>query len=169
MDLDERIASLRSAIELEIAHARSEAIAQLLDITTQVREAQTEADREALFEHARRTFAQPAVLDFLKALPPARSHATHPRPPGHLQAQWFARVRVAEIQLYHAAAIKLGRSSGDIYSALKSQIDAAREAYREQFLTPVNGTADYLHGEFVRTLANDDAKLLGPAYPGPLV
>ena len=49
------------------------------------------------------------------------------------------------------------------------EIDAAREAYREQFLTPVNGAADYLHGEFVRTLANDDAALLGPGYPGPLV
>lgn len=166
MDLDERIASLRSAIELELAHARSEAIAQLLDVTTQLREAETEADRAALLEYASRTFAQPAVLDFLKALPPGR---TQSRPLGHLQAQWFARVRVAEIQLYHAAAIKRGRSSGDLYSALKSQIDAAREAYRERFLTPVSVTADYLHGEFVRTLANDDAKLLGPAYPGPLV
>ena len=28
---------------------------------------------------------------------------------------------------------------------------------------------DYLHLELVRSLANDDAILLGPNYPGPLV
>jgi hypothetical protein len=88
---------------------------------------------------------------------------------GDTRAQRFARVRVAEIQLYHAAQIKTGRATGDIYGALRAQMDAAREAYREKFLTPVNGTADYLHAEFVRTLANDDAALLGPTYPGPLV
>jgi hypothetical protein len=84
-------------------------------------------------------------------------------------AQRFARVRVAEIQLYHAAQMKSAGAAGDVYTALKPQMDAAREAYREKFLTPANGTADYLHAEFVRTLANNDAALLGPAYPGPLV
>jgi hypothetical protein len=64
--------------------------------------------------------------------------------------------------------MKTGRAVGDLYAALKTQMDAARDAYREKFLTPVNGTADYLHVEFVRTLANDDAALLGPGYPGPL-
>jgi hypothetical protein len=78
-------------------------------------------------------------------------------------------VRVAEIQLYHAAAMKNGRTSRDVYAALKTEMDAAREAYREKFITPANGTADYLHAEFVRTLASDDASLLGPTYPGPLV
>jgi hypothetical protein len=28
---------------------------------------------------------------------------------------------------------------------------------------------DYLHLEMVRSLADDDAILLGPSYPGPLV
>jgi len=27
---------------------------------------------------------------------------------------------------------------------------------------------DYFHVELVRTLANDDASMLGPDYPGPL-
>ena len=57
--------------------------------------------------------------------------------------------------------MKSGRASKDVYAALKAEMDAAREAYREKFLTPVNGTADYLHIEFVRTLAGDDASLLG--------
>jgi len=88
---------------------------------------------------------------------------------GDLRAQRFASVRVAEIQLYHAAEVKTGRTSSDLYGVLRPALDAARAAYTEQFLTPVNGVPDYLHQEIVKTLANNDAKLLGPQYPGPLV
>jgi hypothetical protein len=160
MSLDERIAELRSAVDAEIAGARSSAIEDLLRFAGRMR---AEADGEAVLEEARRIF-EPSVVEFLKTLAPARLGDDN-----HLRAQRFARVRVAEIQLYHAAGIKSGRDARDLYASLKSQMDAARDAYREKFLTPVNGTADYLHAEFVRTLANDDAALLGPAYPGPLV
>jgi hypothetical protein len=51
---------------------------------------------------------------------------------------------------------------------LKSELDKAREAYRQQFLAGHSSMTDYLHVEAVRTLANDDATLLGPDYPGPL-
>jgi hypothetical protein len=155
MTLDALIADLRAAV----GRARSEAIRDFLDLAARVRAASTEADRSAVLEEAGLIFAeQPAAVDFLKSMAPVRFSA----------AQRFARVRVAEIRLYHAAAVKAGRAAGDVYSALRPEMDAARKAYREKFLTPVNGTADYLHGEFVRTLANDDATLLGPAYPGPL-
>jgi hypothetical protein len=161
MTLDERFADLRSEMDAEIVRARGEAIADLLRAAAQMRAASTEADWSAAFEDAEDTFGDDsAALEFLRTFAP---------PPVSLPAQRFARVRVAEIQLYHAAAMKTGRASGDVYSALKTQMDAAREAYREKFLTPVNGTADHLHAEFVRTLANDDAALLGPGYPGPLV
>jgi hypothetical protein len=166
MKVEERIADLRSAIDAEIALARRQAISELLGLAALVRSA-TEADRNVAFEEADRMFAkEPAVLEFLKTLAPPAPISHEEK---HLRAQRFARVRVAEIQLYHSTAMKTGRATGDIYSALKSQMDAARDAYREKFLTPMNGTADYLHGEFVRTLANDDAVLLGPDYPGPLV
>jgi hypothetical protein len=165
MKLDERFADLRSTIEAEIAEARRHGIADLLRAATRVRRISSDAERTAAFEDANRIFdGDPAILEFLKSL----------AAPGfpeekHLRAQRFARVRVAEIQLYHAAAMKSGRASGNVYEALKAQMDAAREAYREAFLSPVNGTADYLHVEFVRMLANNDAALLGPGYPGPLV
>ena len=160
MNLDERFADLRSAVDAEVARGRREALADFLRIAARVRAASNEAERTAAIEDAERTFAgHAAAVEFLKTL----------APPPVSRAQQFARVRVAEIQLYHAAAMKAGRASGDVYSALKTQIDTARDAYREKFLTPVNGTADYLHTEFVRTLANDDAALLGPGYPGPLV
>jgi hypothetical protein len=51
---------------------------------------------------------------------------------------------------------------------LRPHIDAARGAFRENFLLPLGGVPDYLHQELVKTLAKEDAVLLGPSYPGPL-
>ena len=59
------------------------------------------------------------------------------------------------------AAISIG--------ALEEPINAARDAYRRQFLDATPGMTDYLHEELFHTLANDDTALLGPQYPGPLV
>ncbi len=146
---DQHIDGLRGAVKTEIARVLDD----FVRAASKVR-----AAHEAL-DDACKTFAEhPKAVEFLKSLAPAPVS----------RAQHFARVRVAEIQLYHAAAMRSGRASRDVYGALKAQMDAAREAYREKFLAPVNGTADELHVEFVRTLANDDATLLGPNYPGPL-
>jgi hypothetical protein len=167
MTLDERFSEFRALIEADIVRARREGIADVLRVAARVRRASSDAERVVAFEDARKTFdGNAAVLEFMKTLAapaPVSNEETS------LRAQRFARVRVAEIQLYHAAAVKNGRVARGVYAALKVQMDAAREAYREMFLTPPNGTADYLHAEFVRTLANDDAALLGPEYPGPLV
>ena len=86
----------------------------------------------------------------------------------HSAALRFARVRVAEMQLYQASQVKSGRATRDLYGALAPAIDAARGAFRERFLLPLDGIPDYLHQELVRTLAKEDAVLLGPSYPGPL-
>jgi hypothetical protein len=167
MTLDERFAEFHALMEAEIARARREGIADVLRVAARIRRTSNEAERIVAFEDASRTFpGNAAVLEFfttLLARPPVSEEETS------LRAQRFARVRVAEIQLYHAAAMKSGRAAGNLYGALKAQIDSARDAYRENFVTPMNGTADYLHTEFVRTLANHDAALLGPEYPGPLV
>ena len=86
----------------------------------------------------------------------------------HSQAQRFARVQVAEIRLYKSEEVKNGRSARDLYASLKTEIDSARESYRRDFLSAPGAMVDYLHQELVRTLANNDAELLGPTYPGPL-
>jgi Flp pilus assembly protein CpaB len=167
MTLDERFAEFRTLIDADIVRARREGIADVLRVAARIRRASSDAERVVAFEDARKTFDGNAlVLEFMKTLaapPPVSNEETG------LRAQRFARVRVAEIQLYQAAAVKTGRATGRIYLALRAQMEAARDAYRENFLTPANGTVDYLHTEFVRTLANDDAALLGPEYPGPLV
>jgi hypothetical protein len=87
----------------------------------------------------------------------------------HLAAQRFARVQVAEMRLAKPGALRSGRASHDIYAALKQPIDEARQKFRENHMTALPTVVDYLHLELVRSLANDDAIMLGPDYPGPLV
>jgi len=86
-----------------------------------------------------------------------------------IQALRFAKVKVAEMQLYRAEQVQSGQAARDLYRWLKPQIDEARQAFQAQFLTPPNGIPDYLHQEMVRALAQNDEALLGPQYPGPLV
>jgi hypothetical protein len=86
----------------------------------------------------------------------------------HLQAQRFARVRVAEMALYQSPQVKAGRSARNLYGTLRSPIDEARAGYRQKFLTEARGIPDYLHQEMVLVLAQNDTTLLGPDYPGPL-
>jgi hypothetical protein len=85
----------------------------------------------------------------------------------HARAQRFARVRVAEMRLYHAQAVKEGRENGNLFLALRNEIESGREQYRRDFLVSPS-MIDYFHVELVRTLANDDASMLGPDYPGPM-
>lgn len=84
--------------------------------------------------------------------------------PTAARAQRFARVEIARMLLQSEDAVVRGRTSGDLYGALRQQIDSVRAAYRAQF----NGPRDYLHEEIIRTLARDNAALLGGEYPGPL-
>lgn len=86
----------------------------------------------------------------------------------HAKAQRFARVRVAEMRLYQAQAVRQGREQLRLYMALRGEMDRGRAQFKHEFLT-VPSMIDYFHLELVRTLANDDASMLGVEYPGPLV
>jgi hypothetical protein len=87
----------------------------------------------------------------------------------HLRAQRYARVQVAEMRLRNAAAVQSGRLRRNLYNSLRDPIDAARNAFRKAFFAKCPSMVDYLHLELTRTLANDDADLLGKEYPGPMV
>ena len=86
----------------------------------------------------------------------------------HARAQRFARVRVAEIRLYRADQVRDGRVNRDLYSLLRDDIDRGREDFRAEF-GAIDSMKDYFHQEVLRTLAHNDAALLGPDYPGPLL
>jgi len=87
----------------------------------------------------------------------------------HFQAQRMARLRVAEMRLYHEKELKSGAAGGDIYGALQTEIDAARDQFLQTFVSKSSTMVDYLHLELLRSLAHDDDRLLGRLYPGPMV
>jgi hypothetical protein len=87
----------------------------------------------------------------------------------HLQAQRMARLRVAEMRLYRENEVRSGAAGSDLYGALKSEIDTARDQFRQTFLSKSPTMVDYLHLELLRSLAHDDDRLLGSHYPGPMV
>jgi hypothetical protein len=86
----------------------------------------------------------------------------------HLRAQRTARVRVAQIRISEAAALRKGVQESDIYQSVRRSIDAARGEFRQNYMTQMSGMVDYLHLEIVRSLAHDNEKLLGAEYPGPM-
>jgi hypothetical protein len=73
------------------------------------------------------------------------------------------------MRLQDAQAVQSGRTKRDLYGALRQRIDDTRTAFHDQYFTTCPSMVDYLHLELVRTLAHDDADLLGKDYPGPLV
>jgi hypothetical protein len=115
-----------------------------------------------------------SLLGIAAALPAGRPAAAFEDLPAeerevHMRAQRFARVQVAELRLYKSDAVKNGRAAGTLYALLREDIDRGREVFRAQYVDACASMVDYFHAELVRTLANDDASLLGSEYPGPLV
>ncbi|MBI1896149.1 MAG: hypothetical protein HYZ57_10680 [Acidobacteria bacterium] len=100
--------------------------------------------------------------------PPAWSALPAREQQMHLRAQRFARTGTARIILDKTPQVKTGRAARGLYAILKEDIDRAREQFRREFIEPCPSMVDYLHQEFVHTLANDRPELLGPDYPGAL-
>jgi hypothetical protein len=171
LTLDERFEELRRSVDCEIVRARCELIGRIEAAVVQLQSVTTDAGLNATRAEWNAAFAgDPAALKLLTALADLLAPMVRKSPGigGDVRAQRFARVKIAEIQLYQAPAVKAGRAARDLYGSLQPYIDAAREQFKDRFLTPGQEIGDYLHAELVRELANDDASLLGPGYPGPL-
>ena len=87
----------------------------------------------------------------------------------HANAKHFARVKTAALLLDRPLDVRAGRRRKTLYSALHGEIDSLRTQFASQFFNRSTNMVDYLHLELIRTLANDDAKLLGSEYPGPML
>jgi hypothetical protein len=86
----------------------------------------------------------------------------------HLRAQRKARALVADLRLAHGERIRKSQAEGNIYRALKPEIDAAREIWRKEFANSSPAMVDYLYLELLGNLANNEERLLGPEFPGRL-
>lgn len=85
----------------------------------------------------------------------------------HKDAKRFAKLLVSEIELYNKAKVADGRKNSDIYKRLKTDIERSRQTFEKRFGKTAAKQFDYFHEEIVRTLAANDASLLGADYPGP--
>jgi hypothetical protein len=79
----------------------------------------------------------------------------------HKKAQRFARLLIDEIKLYNHAKVSEGRKHKDLYDRLKEDIEKSRSTYQKRYGNTAAGGADYFSQELIRSLAEDDASLLG--------
>jgi hypothetical protein len=79
----------------------------------------------------------------------------------HRKAQRFARLLMDEIKLYNKAKVADGRKHKDLYDRLKEDIEKSRATYLKRYGNTSAASADYFNQELVRSLAEDDASLLG--------
>ena len=82
----------------------------------------------------------------------------------HKKAKRFAKVTVQELALYKKDEVSKGRQNKDLYRRFKEEIDKSKALYDERFHKIAGHNIDYLYDELVRTLAENDASLLGD-YP----
>ena len=79
----------------------------------------------------------------------------------HRKAQRFARLLVDEIKLYNQAKVNEGRRNKDLYDRLKEDIDKSRATFQKRYGNTAAASADYFSREVIRSLAEDDASVLG--------
>jgi len=82
----------------------------------------------------------------------------------HRKAQRFARLLVDEIKLYNQAKVSEGRSKNDLYDRLKDTIEKSRTTYQKRYGNTVAASGNYFQHEVIRSLAEDDLKIMGPNF-----
>jgi hypothetical protein len=83
----------------------------------------------------------------------------------HRKARRFAKLLVEEIKLYNQAKVTEGKSNRDLYERLREDIEKSRNTYQKRYGESPVASADYFNQELVRILADDDASLMGAAFP----
>ncbi len=79
----------------------------------------------------------------------------------HRKAQRFARLLVDEIKLYNQAKVADGRRKKDLYDRLKEDIDKSRGTFQKRYGSTAAASGDYFQHELLRSLAEDDASIMG--------
>src|SRR3984957_19463400 len=82
----------------------------------------------------------------------------------HRKAQRFARLLVDEIKLYNQAKVAEGRRNKDLYDRLKEDIDKSRATFSKRYGSTAAASVDYFQREVIRSLAEDDASVMGPNF-----
>lgn len=96
---------------------------------------------------------------------PAATPAAAKEDEVHRKARRFAKLLVEEIKLYNQAKVLEGKSNRDLYDRLREDIEKSRSTYQKRYGESPVASADYFNQELVRILADDDASLMGAAFP----
>jgi hypothetical protein len=108
----------------------------------------------------------PAAAPAVSAAPPASpAPAAATEDDVHRKARRFAKLLVEEIKLYNQAKVNEGKSNRDLYERLREDIEKSRNTYQKRYGESPVASADYFNQELVRILADDDASLMGAAFP----
>jgi hypothetical protein len=153
-DLDRPVpASWPEAIELLARHA-----ARCLEAQTAIRAARLSnggGSQSAQSVRSAVGTAATAVVASTIDSPYAEEHARR-----------YARLLIADVRLKNEAAVRLGRESRDLWTRLRPEIAAAREAFNERVSPSVLQRDRFFEEELVRTLADGDDSLFGFPPPG---
>jgi hypothetical protein len=120
-------------------------------------------EEPAMVEAAAEVVAAPAVMSAAAPAPAtdAFAHLSTEDADVHRKAQRFARLLMDEIKLYNQAKVAEGRKHKDLYDRLREDIEKSRGTYQKRYGATAAASADYFNNELIRSLAEDDASLLG--------
>jgi hypothetical protein len=123
-------------------------------------------EEPAMAEATAEVVTAPAAMSAAAAAPAtdAFAHLSPEDADVHRKAQRFARLLMDEIKLYNQAKVSEGRKHKDLYDRLKEDIDKSRATYQKRYGNTAAASVDYLSNELIRSLAEDDASLLGPNF-----
>jgi hypothetical protein len=82
----------------------------------------------------------------------------------HNDARRFARLLVAEIEVYNEVEVYDGRRNADLYQRLKKEINRSWKIYEKRVSPVIAAKSNYFYEELVKTLAEGDASKLGPGW-----
>ncbi|MBV9088139.1 MAG: hypothetical protein JOY79_11685 [Acidobacteriaceae bacterium] len=82
------------------------------------------------------------------------------------KARRFAKLLVDEIKLYNQEKVAEGKRNKNLYEALRDDIDKSRATYEKRYSATAAAAGDFFNKELIRSLADNDASLLGSNYPG---
>jgi hypothetical protein len=106
---------------------------------------------------------QPSVLTQLIADPIAESHGPSLDPKVRANAERSARVLVGDIELYFPGKVTQGQQQGNLYSAMRDELDRSRHSFVERYGAEVEAEHQIFYQTVVQQLCGGDASRLGPA------
>ena len=120
-----------------------------------------QAAEAAALEHAQNDVVEGAAVEDPVPSVPKDTAPSPEDAEAHQKAQRFARLLVDEIKLYNQDKVAAGRNNRDLYNRLREDIEKSKSTYDKRYGSTAAASGDYFNRELIRSLAEDDASLMG--------